>query len=150
MSILWAILSAIVTGLIIGALARLVVPGTKGVSIVMTIVLGIAGAIVGSLVYGLFGGKDTSGVDWIRLIVEVVVAAIFVWIYVGVSGRKSRLDRVGTGQASTLAVAVGPAVGADHTACGLPNPARLQELLKGHPCGAPLQQWRWRWDLNPR
>jgi uncharacterized membrane protein YeaQ/YmgE (transglycosylase-associated protein family) len=88
-SILWAILSAIVTGLIIGALARLVVPGTKGVSIVMTIVLGIAGAIVGSLIYGLFGGKDTSGVDWIRLIVEVIAAAVFVWIYVGVSGRKS-------------------------------------------------------------
>ena len=50
MDIVWAILSAIVTGLIIGALARLIVPGTKGVSIVMTILLGIAGAIVGSLV----------------------------------------------------------------------------------------------------
>lgn len=89
MSILWAIISAIITGLIVGALARLLVPGTKGVSIIMTIVLGIAGAIVGSLVYGLFGGKDTSGVDWIRLIVEVLVAAVFVWIYVRVAGRKS-------------------------------------------------------------
>ena len=89
MGIVWAIVSAIFTGLIIGALARLVVPGTKGVSIIMTILLGIAGAVVGSLVYGLFGGKDTAGVDWIRLLVEVVVAAIFVWIYVGVSGRKS-------------------------------------------------------------
>jgi uncharacterized membrane protein YeaQ/YmgE (transglycosylase-associated protein family) len=90
LDIVWAIVSAIITGLIIGALARLVVPGTKGVSIFMTILLGIAGAIVGSLVYGLFGGKDTSGVDWIRLIVEVVVAAIFVWIYVGFSGRKAK------------------------------------------------------------
>ena len=55
----------------------------------MTILLGIAGAVVGSLVYGLFGGKDTSGIDLIRLFVEVVVAAIFVWIYVRVAGRKS-------------------------------------------------------------
>ena len=39
--------------------------------------------------YGLFGGKETSGIDWIRLLVEVVVATIFVWIYVRVVGRKS-------------------------------------------------------------
>lgn len=89
MSILWAIVSAIITGLIIGALARLLVPGTNGVSVLMTILLGIAGAVVGSLVYGLFGGKDTSGVDWIRLIAEVAAAAIFVAIYVRVAGRKS-------------------------------------------------------------
>lgn len=82
MGVLWAIVSAIVAGLIIGALARLIVPGTKGISIVMTILLGIAGAIVGSLVYTAFGGTDTSGVDWIRLIIEVAVAAVFVWLYV--------------------------------------------------------------------
>lgn len=91
MDLVWAILSAIITGLIVGALARLVVPGTKGMSIVITILLGIAGAIVGSLVYGLLGGGDTSGVDWIRLVVEVIVAAVFVWIYVAVAGRRTRV-----------------------------------------------------------
>ncbi|MDP1876306.1 MAG: GlsB/YeaQ/YmgE family stress response membrane protein [Actinomycetota bacterium] len=91
MDFVWAILSAIVTGLIIGALARLVVPGTRGISIIVTILLGIAGAIVGSLVYGLLGGGDTSGIDWIRLVVEVIVAAVFVWIYVAVSGRRSNV-----------------------------------------------------------
>lgn len=89
MDFVWAILSAIVTGLIIGALARLVVPGTRGISIIVTILLGIAGAIVGSLVYGLLGGGDTSGIDWIRLVVEVIVAAVFVWIYVALAGRRS-------------------------------------------------------------
>lgn len=89
MSILWAIISAIITGLIVGALARLIVPGTKGISILMTILLGIAGAVVGSLVYGFFGGRDTSGIDWIRLVVEVITAAIFVWIYVRVAGKKT-------------------------------------------------------------
>lgn len=91
MDFVWAVLSAIVAGLIIGALARLIVPGTKGISIIMTILLGIAGAIVGSLVYGLLGGGDTSGIDWIRLVIEVFVAAIFVWIYVAMSGRKSHV-----------------------------------------------------------
>jgi uncharacterized membrane protein YeaQ/YmgE (transglycosylase-associated protein family) len=93
MDIVWAILSAIVVGLIVGALARLIVPGTKGISIIMTILLGIAGAIIGSLVYGTLGGQDTNGIDWIRLVVEVVVAAIFVWIYVSVTGRRSVSSR---------------------------------------------------------
>lgn len=91
MDIVWAILSAIVTGLIIGALARLIVPGTRGVSIIATILLGIAGAIVGSFAYELLGGDDTSGIDWIRLIVQVIVAAVFVWIYVAIVGRRSRV-----------------------------------------------------------
>lgn len=89
MDIVWAILLAIVVGLIVGALARLIVPGTKGISIIMTILLGIAGAVIGSLLYGALGGQDTDGIDWIRLVIEVVVAAIFVWIYVAVTGRRS-------------------------------------------------------------
>lgn len=91
MDFVWVVLSAIVTGLIVGALARLVVPGTRGISIIVTILLGIAGAIIGSLVYGLLGGGDTSGIDWIRLVIQVIVAAIFVWIYVAMSGRKSNV-----------------------------------------------------------
>lgn len=89
MDLVWAILSAVIIGLIVGALARLLISGTGGMSIVMTILLGIAGAIVGSLVYGLLGGGDTSGVDWIRLVIEVIVAAVFVWGYVAVTGRKA-------------------------------------------------------------
>ena len=86
---LLTILSAIIVGLIVGALARLIVPGTKGMSIIATILLGIAGAVVGSLIYGFFGGTDTPGIDWIRLVIQVVTAAIFVGIYMGVAGRKS-------------------------------------------------------------
>jgi uncharacterized membrane protein YeaQ/YmgE (transglycosylase-associated protein family) len=87
--ILLTILSAIVVGLIVGALARLIVPGTKGLSIIATILLGIAGAVVGSLVYELVGGTDTPGIDWIRLLIQVAAAAVFVGIYVGVVGKKS-------------------------------------------------------------
>jgi uncharacterized membrane protein YeaQ/YmgE (transglycosylase-associated protein family) len=89
MGIVTAILSAIVVGLIVGALARLIVPGTKGVSIIATILLGIAGAVVGSLIYGFFGGTDTPGIDWLRLTVQVFAAAIFVAIYVGATRGKS-------------------------------------------------------------
>ena len=88
MGILWAIVSAVFTGLIVGALARLIIPGTKGISIGMTIVIGIGGAIVGSLIYGAFGGTDTSGIDWIRLGIQVIVAAVFVLVYLGIAGKQ--------------------------------------------------------------
>jgi uncharacterized membrane protein YeaQ/YmgE (transglycosylase-associated protein family) len=49
----------------------------------MTIVLGAIGAIVGGFVYDALGGTDTSGIDWIKLIVQVAVAAVVVAIYGG-------------------------------------------------------------------
>lgn len=73
----------LVAGIIIGPLARLVLPGKQNISIVMTIVLGAVGAIVGGFAYEAIGGDDTAGIDWIRLLVQVVVAAIAVLIYGG-------------------------------------------------------------------
>lgn len=80
LSVLW---QGLVAGIIIGPLARLVLPGRQDISLVMTIVLGGVGAIVGGFVYEALGGTDTSGIDWIRLAVQVGVAAIVVFIYGG-------------------------------------------------------------------
>ena len=57
-----AILSLLVSGLIIGLLARFAVPGKDPLKLWQTIVLGIAGSLVGGLVAMLFGlvdGDDT-------------------------------------------------------------------------------------------
>jgi uncharacterized membrane protein YeaQ/YmgE (transglycosylase-associated protein family) len=70
-----------VAGIIIGPLARLVLPGKQDISLVMTIVLGAVGAIVGGFVYDALGGTDTAGIDWTRLIIQVGVAAVVVLIY---------------------------------------------------------------------
>ncbi|HUG08526.1 MAG TPA: GlsB/YeaQ/YmgE family stress response membrane protein [Acidimicrobiia bacterium] len=78
-TLIWGLLA----GIIIGPLARLVLPGKQNVSIVMTIVLGAVGAIVGGFAYEALGGSDTPGIDWIRLIVQVAVAAVAVLIYGG-------------------------------------------------------------------
>lgn len=79
--VLGTLLGGLVAGIIIGPLARLVLPGKQDVSLVMTIVLGAVGAIVGGFVYEALGGTDTSGVDWIRLLIQVGVAAVVVLIY---------------------------------------------------------------------
>lgn len=88
------IIGTIIFGAVIGVLARLVLPGKQNISIVMTIVLGIVGALVGYFVWGLitgdgFMGGNTGGIDWIRLIISVVVAAILVGGYAGTQGRRA-------------------------------------------------------------
>ena len=77
------IIGGLIAGIIIGPLARLVLPGKQNISLVMTIVLGAVGAIVGGFIYQAFGGGETSGIDWIKLFVQVAVAAIAVVIYGG-------------------------------------------------------------------
>lgn len=87
------IIGTIVFGAVIGVLARLVLPGRQNISILMTVVLGIVGALVGYFVWGLitgdgFMGGNTGGIDWIRLIISVAVAAVLVSIYAGSAGRR--------------------------------------------------------------
>lgn len=82
-TLVWGLLA----GIIIGPLARLVLPGKQDISLVMTIVLGAVGAIVGGFVYDALGGEPTSGIDWIKLLIQVGVAAVVVLIYG--SARKS-------------------------------------------------------------
>ena len=70
------IISAIVVGLIIGALGRLVVPGRQDMPIWLTIVIGIVAALIGSLIANALGVGDTNGIDWIKLIIQVALAAL--------------------------------------------------------------------------
>ncbi|HWJ86210.1 MAG TPA: GlsB/YeaQ/YmgE family stress response membrane protein [Cellulomonas sp.] len=79
------IISAIVIGAIIGALARLILPGKQNISVLWTIVVGIVAALVGTLIVGSL--RDTNGIDWIEIIVQVVLAVIGVSIVAGRSRR---------------------------------------------------------------
>ncbi len=85
----WTILGALLAGVIIGPLARLVLPGKQNIGIVMTIVVGAVGALLGGVIYEAFGGGETSGVDWIRLFVQVATAAVLVLVYGAMAGSKS-------------------------------------------------------------
>lgn len=77
------IISAIVVGLIIGALGRLVVPGRQDMSIWLTIAIGIVAALVGSLIASALGVGETRGIDWIKLIIQVALAAAGVALVAG-------------------------------------------------------------------
>jgi uncharacterized membrane protein YeaQ/YmgE (transglycosylase-associated protein family) len=73
--VLGLIISAIVVGLIIGALGRLVLPGRQDVPIWLTILIGIVAALIGSLIASALGVGETRGIDWIKLINQVALAA---------------------------------------------------------------------------
>lgn len=88
----WTIISAVIGGLIIGALARLIMPGKQDIGVIMTIVLGVLGSLAGSwLCYNLFGYQNEGG-GWavIPFLVGILVAAILIAIYIGITGRKTR------------------------------------------------------------
>ena len=84
------IITAIVIGAIIGALGRLVVPGKQNIPIWLTIVVGIIAAFIGTFLARALGlPTATSGIDWIELLVQVVVAAIGVVLVSNLYGRRS-------------------------------------------------------------
>jgi uncharacterized membrane protein YeaQ/YmgE (transglycosylase-associated protein family) len=77
------IISAIIIGLIIGALGRLVVPGRQPIPIWLTIVIGIVAAFIGTLLAAAFGVANTPGIDWWELLFQVVLAAVGVSLVAG-------------------------------------------------------------------
>lgn len=99
---LWTIIVTLVGGLVIGLLGKAVAPGDRdNIPLWLTTICGIVGMIVGSLVYwGLFGHNNgnfdghaakwdnaTNGVDWIRHIWQIAVAALAVMAAAFVTGR---------------------------------------------------------------
>ena len=81
------IIGAIIVGAIIGALGRLVVRGKQNISMIATIVIGIAAALIGGFIAQALGVGNTGGIDWIKLVIQVVLAAIGVSVFAGSKGR---------------------------------------------------------------
>jgi uncharacterized membrane protein YeaQ/YmgE (transglycosylase-associated protein family) len=81
------IITAIVIGLIIGALGRLVVPGKQNIPIWLTLVIGVVAALLGTLLAGAFGVAKTPGIDWIELALQIGLAAAGVAVVAGARGR---------------------------------------------------------------
>lgn len=83
------IISAIIVGLIIGALGRLVLPGRQPIPIWLTIVIGIIASFIGAAIATGFGYANANGgIPWIEIILQVVVAAIGVSIASGAYRRR--------------------------------------------------------------
>jgi uncharacterized membrane protein YeaQ/YmgE (transglycosylase-associated protein family) len=84
------IIVLIIVGAIIGLLGKFVAPGDKdNIPIWLTILCGIGGVLLGSVIYSLFGGDGSRGIDWTKWIVAILTAAVLVVIASTVTGRNT-------------------------------------------------------------
>ena len=81
-------ITALIIGLVIGALGRLVVPGKQNIPIWLTLLIGVVAALVGTLLAGAIGVDDTPGIDWIELALQVGLAALGVAAIAGARARR--------------------------------------------------------------
>ena len=84
---MFQILGLIVVGAIIGVLARLIVPGKQRLSMLATILLGVAGAVIGGLLASLVGLGSITELNVVGFVLAVVAAVLLIGVAEGVSGR---------------------------------------------------------------
>lgn len=67
----------VIAGLIIGAVARLIMPGKQNMNMIATIILGVVAALIGGYLWeAIF--PDNDGIAWIG---SIIVALILIFIY---------------------------------------------------------------------
>lgn len=82
------IIGTIITGAIIGAIARFFMRGRQNISLLWTIVCGAIGAAIGNWAAVQLGVAATAGIDWMRWILSVFAAMLTISLYLGMTGRK--------------------------------------------------------------
>ena len=83
------VITALVIGAVIGALARLILPGRQNIPVWLTVVVGIVAALLGTVIARAVGiPTTTAGIDWWELLVQLVLAVIGVAIVAGAYARR--------------------------------------------------------------
>ncbi|HSU35310.1 MAG TPA: GlsB/YeaQ/YmgE family stress response membrane protein [Propionibacteriaceae bacterium] len=87
------IIGVLIAGIIIGLLGKFVAPGNRdNIPIWLTILCGIGGVLIGWFIYTALGGDGSRGIDWVRWLIAIAVAAVLVMLASGLTGR-SRTSR---------------------------------------------------------
>ena len=86
------IIGLIIAGLIIGLLGKFVAPGARdNTPLWLTLLCGIGGVLIGYYVSGALGVAATPGIDWMRWIISIILAAVLlIGVAEGLSGGRSR------------------------------------------------------------
>lgn len=88
------IIGAVVVGLIVGALARLILPGKQSIGVIMTVLLGAVGSFLGTWIsYKLGYSNQNGGFKIIPFLVGIIIATALIAVYVGITGRRNSATR---------------------------------------------------------
>lgn len=80
----------IVAGLVIGALARLIKPGKQNLGILATLLLGLAGSVIGGTVANLLGTGNIFELNVLGFILAVVAALALIGVAEGIVGARRK------------------------------------------------------------
>ena len=84
------LIGLLIAGVIIGLLGKFLAPGDKdNIPIWLTLVCGIGGVLLGFVVSEAVGVKDTNGVDWLRWLISIGLAAVLVMLASTLTGRNA-------------------------------------------------------------
>lgn len=75
-------------GLVVGIIARFIMPGAQPMGWIMTMVLGIIGSFVGGFITSFFVGTETIGMRAAGWIMSIIGAMIVLFIYTRVAARR--------------------------------------------------------------
>jgi uncharacterized membrane protein YeaQ/YmgE (transglycosylase-associated protein family) len=99
------VMSWIITGLIVGAIARAILPGRQSIGMALTIALGVAGAFAGGLIVSLFTGNFNQAGDgmdawyWPGWLMSIAGGVLVLWLYVSFAANRTTAG-YGTGRTS--------------------------------------------------
>jgi len=80
------VIGFIVAGLIIGALARLIMPGKQHLGILATLVLGLVGSIIGGTIAKLLGTGSIWELNFLGFVLAVIAAVLLIGVAEAISG----------------------------------------------------------------
>ncbi|MFC6064449.1 GlsB/YeaQ/YmgE family stress response membrane protein [Streptomyces ochraceiscleroticus] len=90
MNWLWAI----ILGLVLGVIARALIPGKQAIPLWLTVIFGMLGSVLGNWAATGIGVEDTKGIDWTRHLLQLIGAVIVVGVgsrlWAMMRGRKHR------------------------------------------------------------
>jgi uncharacterized membrane protein YeaQ/YmgE (transglycosylase-associated protein family) len=87
------LITAVIIGAIIGGLGRAVAPGGPNISVLLTILIGIGAALLGTGLATVIGVADTAGIDWIELFLQVGLSGAGVTLVSRAKDRNNSLTR---------------------------------------------------------
>jgi uncharacterized membrane protein YeaQ/YmgE (transglycosylase-associated protein family) len=72
------ILGLILIGIVIGVLARLFLPGRQHIGVLLTVLLGIGGALIGGIIASAIGEGDIFELNFIGTVVGIIAAVLLI------------------------------------------------------------------------
>ncbi|MFF2326203.1 MULTISPECIES: GlsB/YeaQ/YmgE family stress response membrane protein [unclassified Streptomyces] len=71
---------AIIVGLVLGVIARAILPGKQNIPLWLTTIFGMLGSVLGNAVATWIGVNDTKGIDWTRHLFQLIGAVVIVGV----------------------------------------------------------------------